>query len=164
MVGFLEFMVLSWGLGAVVSLISIVEAMKDRSLTVSEIAAAFYYAFTAVFAFTVLILAMSPATVVAVDRPLVQLDLFSTQLDLKAELVAPILLAAMLLLAIATAVLVRMGRPITAGVMTLLFLASGFLGFLLLGLQPTLNMIAVALLASAISLPLAYVIYSIVER
>jgi hypothetical protein len=164
MVGFFEFIMLTWGLGGVVSLISIIEAMKDRSLTASEIAAAFYYAFTAVFAFTILIMAMSPSSATVFNRPLTQLDLLSTKLDISLETVAPILLIVMLLLAVAVAVLVKMGRPITAGIMTMLFLTTGFIGFLILGLQPTLNMVAIALLGAAISLPLAYVIYTIVQR
>lgn len=164
MVSFFEFIVLTWGLGGIVSLISIIEAMKDRSLTASEIAAAFYYAFTAVFAFTILIMAMSPSSATVFNAPLTKLDLLSTRLDISLDVIAPILLIVMLLLAVTVAVLVRMGRPITAGAMTILFLTTGFMGFLILGLQPTLNMVAIALLGAAISLPLAYVVYTIVQR
>jgi hypothetical protein len=163
-VSFLEFIVISWGLGAVVSLISIIEAMKDRQLTVSEIAAAFYYAFTAVFAFAILVMTMAPSSASILGKPFSQIDLLNLQFEIQPQVLAFSVIVVMLLLAVAMAVLVKMGRPITAAVMTLLFLATGFIGFLLLGFYPTLNIVVAALMVALISIPLAYVVYMLVQR
>ena len=163
MVGFFEFLLLSWGLGAVVSLISIAEAMRDRSLTASEIASAFYYAFIAVFAFAVLLVSYtSPATASSLDSPLLLLNLESLTIPIQPSTVM-VLLFSMIGLSILTVVLTRYGKTITASVFTLILLSVGFFSIIALGVYPTLNLLVFGLIVALMTFPLAFLAYRLME-
>ncbi len=163
MVGFFEFLLLSWGLGAVVSLISIAEAMRDRSLTASEIASAFYYAFIAVFAFAVLLVSYtSPETASSLDSPLLLLNLESLTIPIQPSTVM-VLLFSMIGLSILTVVLTRYGKTITASVFTLILLSVGFFSIIALGIYPTLNLLVFGLIVALMTFPLAFLAYRLME-
>lgn len=144
------FIILSWGLSSVVSLIAIFEAAKDRKLTLSEIAASFYNAFTATFAFAVLAATFGAPTQSLLAGTIIDMAKSQFMLALPTSTLLSILIACIVGFTGFYAYMTVRGIGLTAAATTLILLTVAVASIASMGLQATANLLLASLLAGAL--------------